>query len=126
VNLDEYFTATKGRGILATADKKGKVNLALYARPYFVDQHTVAFIMAERLSHANLIANPRAAYLFTEEEWKSQGKRLYLKKIKEEKNPDLLEKICRKCDYSGYEVGNQYIVYFKLENTLPLVSGELI
>jgi len=51
MKLDEYFESTKGRGVLATADKNGKVNLAMYARPYLMDDHTVTFIMAERLTH---------------------------------------------------------------------------
>jgi hypothetical protein len=37
MNLDEYFESAKGRGVLATADKDGQVNLAMYARPYFMD-----------------------------------------------------------------------------------------
>jgi hypothetical protein len=123
MELKEYFGSVKGRGVLATADKNGKVNLALYARPYFIDENTVTFIMAERLTHANLKSNPYAAYLFTEEEWQYQGKRLYLKKMKEEENPDLITQICRKCDYSHYETGNRYVVYFNIETVLPLIGG---
>ncbi len=125
MNLGEYFESSKGRGVLATADKGGKVNLAMYARPYFMDDQTVTFIMAERLTHENLKSNPYAAYLFSEEERKYQGKRLYLRKTKEEKNPDLITQICRKCDYSQYETKNRYVVYFNIEKVLPLIgSGE--
>ena len=125
MNLDEYFESAKGRGVLATADKDGQVNLAMYARPYFMDDDTVTFIMAERLTHENLKSNPCAAYLFSEEEQKYQGKRIYLKKTKEEKNPDLIAQICRKCDYSHYETKNRYVVYFNIEKVLPLIgSGE--
>jgi hypothetical protein len=123
MELNEYFESTKGRGVLATADKNGQVNIALFARPYFVDEHTVTFIMTERLTHANLKSNPWASYLFNEEEWKYQGKRLYLKKVKEEEDPDLVDRICRKCDYSQYETGNRYVVYFNIEKVLPLMGG---
>jgi hypothetical protein len=123
MDMKEYFESTKGRGILATADQTGKVNLAMYARPYFIDENTITFIMADRLTHANLKSNPWASYLFTEEEWKYQGQRLYLKKIKEEENPDLIAHICRECDYSHYETGNQYVVYFTIEKALPLIGG---
>ena len=123
MELNAYFESTKGRGILATADKTGKVNLAMYARPYFVDENTVTFIMAERLTHQNLKSNPWASYLFTAEEWKYQGKRLYLKKIKEEGNPELIEQICRKCDYSHYGTGRRYVVYFNIEKVLPLIGS---
>ena len=123
MKLDEYFESTKGRGVLATANKSGKVNLAIYARPYFIDDHTVTFIMRERLTHENLKSNSWAAYLFTEEDRKYQGKRLYLRKTKEEENPDLIAQICRKCDYSHYETGNQYVVFFNIEKVLPLIGS---
>ena len=47
MDLSEYFDQTKGHGVLATADVEGKVNVAVYARPYFMDGNTVLFIMAE-------------------------------------------------------------------------------
>jgi len=49
MELNAYFESTKGRGILATADKTGKVNLAMYARLYFVDENTVTFIIEKGL-----------------------------------------------------------------------------
>jgi hypothetical protein len=123
MELSEYFESAKGRGVLSTADKNGKVDLAMYARPYFIDEKTVTFIMTERLTHENLRSNPWAAYLFSEEILKSKGKRLYLKKFKEEENPDLIDKICRKCDYStNYESGTRYLVYFSIEAVRPLVG----
>jgi hypothetical protein len=126
MKLDEYFKSTRGRGVLATADKSGKVNLAIYAQPYFINDNTVIFIMAERLTHENLKSNPWAAYLFTEEEWKYQGKRLYLRKTREEENLDLINRICRECDYSQYEAGARYVVYFNLEQVLPLIGSESV
>jgi hypothetical protein len=123
MKLEEYFESTKGRGILATADKNGKVNLAFYSRPHFIDENTVAFIMAERLTHENLKSNPWAAYLYTEEVQRYQGKRIYLKKIKEVEDPALVDRICRKCDYSHYETGNRFVVYFKIEKVLQLIGG---
>jgi len=60
MNLGDYFDQTKGHGILATADAEGKVNTAVYARPYFTDDTTAVFIMAERLTHENLKSNPWA------------------------------------------------------------------
>lgn len=66
----EYFEKAKGVGVLATADADGKVNVAIYSRPHFLDpddDNTLAFIMADRLSHANVEANPHTAYSFMEE-----------------------------------------------------------
>jgi hypothetical protein len=66
MNLGEYFDGAKGQGVLATADGSGKVNVAVYARPHFLDDETALFIMADRLSHENLSSNPWAAYIFIE------------------------------------------------------------
>ena len=66
MSLAEYFESTKGLGVLGTADAEGNVDMAVYSRPHVIDETTVAFIMRERLSYANLQSNPKAAYLFTE------------------------------------------------------------
>ena len=52
MNLGEYFEKKKGLGVLATADSEGKVDVAVYARPHMMDDETVAFIMADRLTDA--------------------------------------------------------------------------
>ncbi|MDY6893032.1 MAG: pyridoxamine 5'-phosphate oxidase family protein [Chloroflexota bacterium] len=122
MNLGEYFDQTKGHGVLATADADGKVNAAVYARPYFTNDTTAVFIMAERLSHENVQSNPYAAYLFMEAGGGYTGKRLYLKKIKEEQNEQLVSEICRKCDYSQYDLHKRYVVFFNVENVLPLIG----
>jgi len=124
MTLKEYFDDAKGYGVLATADSAGKVNTAVYARPHVMDEKTVAFIMAERLTHENLKSNPWAAYLFMEAGGGWSGKRLYLKKLKEEQNEELVQEICRKCDYSGYDVKNRFVVYFSVENALPLIGSQ--
>ena len=124
MTLKEYFDNTKGYGVLATADSAGKVNAAIYARPHVMDEKTVAFIMAERLTHENLKSNPWASYLFMEAGGGWSGKRVYLKKLKEEQNEDLIQEICRRCDYSGYDVKNRFVVYFSVENVLPLIGSQ--
>ena len=122
MNLSDYFDQTKGLGVLATADAMGKVNAAVYARPYFTDDTTAVFIMAERLTHENVQSNPWAAYLFMETGEGYTGKRLYLKKMKEEQNEQLVKDICRKCDYSYYDIHTLYVVYFNVEKILPLIG----
>jgi len=61
VNLANYFAKVKGIGVLGTADSEGKVDLAIYARPHVIDDQTVAFIMQDRHSHADVAANPHTA-----------------------------------------------------------------
>ncbi len=74
MTLREYFEGAEGTGVLATADAAGKVNAAIYGRPHFIDESTVAFIMADRLTHANLRENDSAVYLFREVGNRSAGK----------------------------------------------------
>jgi len=124
MTLEEYFDNANGYGVLATADSAGKVNAAVYARPHVMDEKTVAFIMAERLTHENLKSNPWAAYLFMEAGGGWSGKRVYLKKLKEEQNEGLIQEICRKCDYSLYYIKNRFVVYFSVESVLPLIGSQ--
>jgi hypothetical protein len=127
MTLKQYFESRKGKGVIATADENGKVGVAVYARPHFISEKTVAFIMADRLMHKNLQSNPHAAYLFSEDGKKDIGKRLYLTKIKEEQDSELIDQIRRKevCPIDkGYKRGLRFLVYFKINKVLPLVGAK--
>ena len=86
MDLKSYFENIKGVGVLSTADKEGRVNAAVYSRPHFMEDGTIAFIMNDRLSHHNLTSNPHAAYLFMEEGPGYKGKRLFITKVREEED----------------------------------------
>lgn len=123
MDLKSYFEKASGRGVLATADADGKVNLAVFSRPHVMENQTVAFIMPERLTHHNLESNPYAAYMFMEDGQGWKGVRLHLKKLREEKDSDLLRTLKRR-RYEGDEEG-RHLVFFEVERILPLVgSGE--
>jgi len=127
MKLSEYFEKTKGRGVIATSDSKGKVGTAVYGRPHFINEKTIAFIMADRLMHKNLQSNPHAAYLFMESGERYVGKRLYLTKIKEVKDRALIDKIRRKesCPvYTVYKDTIKYLVYFRINKMLPLIGDK--
>jgi len=62
MKLSEYFENATGRGVLATSDADGKVDVAVYSRPHFIDEETIACIMTDKLTHKNLRSNPYAAY----------------------------------------------------------------
>ena len=124
VNLKDYFEKVKGTGVLATADGEGRVDTAIYAKPHVIDQETVAFIMAERLTHQNLQTNAHAAYLFKEDGPGYKGIRLFLTKLKEEKDTELLYSIRSKRYPGGKEEGKpRYLVFFKVGKILPLVGA---
>jgi hypothetical protein len=125
MKLSEYFEKKEGVGVLATADANGKVDAALYGRPHFFDDETLAFIAAEKLTHANLQANHHAVYLFKEMD-RYEGRRLYLTKIREEKDSPLIEEIRRKRypEVEGkYKTGPKYLIYFHLDKVLPLIGA---
>jgi hypothetical protein len=126
VKLNEYFENAKGLGVLATSDVSGKVNAAVYSRPHFTDEgdeKMVAFIMADRLSHANIQTNPHAAFLFVEEGQRYVGKRLHLTKVREETSEELVAAICRRCNYNMYGSESlRYVVFFKVDEVLPLIG----
>lgn len=125
MNLKEYFSDTKGMGILSTADKNGKVNAAVYATPHFMDEGQIAFIMRDRLTHKNIQENSKAAYLFIEEGTRSSGIRLYLEKTHEEEDAQKLEELHRrKRSYAEEEeLGPKFLVYFTVSQILPLIGG---
>ena len=125
MDLSEYFENSKGRGVLATADKSGAVGIAVYSRPHFMEDGTLAFIMADRLSHKNLGSNPQAAYLFIEEGPRYKGKRLFLTKLREEKDSELIAKLRRR---KGYSIPDEekdkpvFLVHFKIDKALSLIG----
>ena len=123
MSLGDYFEKTKGTGVLATADSEGLVDAAIYSRPHVMDDETVAFIMADRLTHHTLDSNAHAAYLFKQDGGKYVGKRLFLTKIKEEKNGELIGKLRRRT-YPDAEKEDRYLVYFHIDKVLPLTGSE--
>ena len=124
MNLREYFENTKGFGVLSTADKQGKVDAAVYSRPHVMEDGTIASIMRDRLTHENLKTNPQAVYLFLEEGEGYRGKRLFLTKIREEQDSDLINEICRRCYPNDLQVKDpQFLVIFRIEKELPLIGA---
>ena len=121
MSLSEYFETTKGTGVLSTADGDGRVDAAIYARPHFVDDGTLAFIMRDRLTHHTLQSNPYATYLYKEDGPGYHGKRLFMSKVREEQNSELLESLRRrKTAYGNGE--DRFLVFFKLDKERPLVG----
>ncbi len=122
MELNEYFASVKGTGILSTADDKGLVNAAVYATPHSMEDGLIAFIMRERKTYANISKNPSACYLFIEA-GKLTGTRLYLSKVKEEENSDLLFSLRRRHKKDdGNPEGPLHLVYFLVDKILPLVG----
>jgi hypothetical protein len=121
MTLKDYFAETDGMGILSTADQKGVVDAALYSKPHFMEDGTLAFIMRDRLTHTNIVSNPHATYLFIEDGPGKIGKRLYLTRIRQEKNSDLLFSLKRR-SRPVEDDEDLFLVYFTLNRERPLVG----
>ena len=128
MTLGAYFDQKDGTGVLATSDSEGRVDAAIYARPYVVDEGTVAFIMADRLSHDNLQSNPHAGYLFIEEGKGYVGKRLFLTKTREETDSEQIETIRRRNlppECNEGDTKKKFLVHFRVDGIRPLIgTGE--
>ncbi|MFO7784730.1 MAG: pyridoxamine 5'-phosphate oxidase family protein [Desulfatiglandales bacterium] len=122
--LKRYFDNTKGTGILSTAGSDGRVDAAVYSRPHIMEDGTLAFIMRDRLTHKNINENPHAAFLFIEDGPGYRGKRLFITKVGEETESELLYKLRRRtfpAEKDRQEV--KFLVFFKLDMELPLVGS---
>ncbi len=127
MHLREFFHWNSGVGILSTADSAGKVGSAIYSKPHIVDDGSIVFIMRERRTHKNLQENPHAAYLFIETGFNHKGLRLFLKKIREDQDEELIGLMTRRNlpAEEDKRKGPKHLVYFAVEKILPLVgSGE--
>ncbi|MFP4474441.1 MAG: pyridoxamine 5'-phosphate oxidase family protein [Desulfatibacillaceae bacterium] len=119
-----YFETTEGFGVLSTADSEGRPNAAVFSRPHVMEDGIVAFIMPERKTYANLVENSGAHYLFREKGGGYKGKRLWLTKIREEKDTDLLYELRRREYPERNEENNpRHLVFFTVDKLLPLVGA---
>jgi hypothetical protein len=125
MTLGEYLNGVSGKGVLATADAEGKVDAAIYSKPHIMEDSTLAFIMRDHLTHHNIGSNPYATYLFIEDGPHFKGIRLFLKKIREDTDPDLIAKMTRRhlTPEQDKEKGPKFLVYFALEKILPLIGS---
>jgi hypothetical protein len=121
MELKDYFETTKGVGVMATADGSGKVDAAIYARPHFMEDGTLAVVMRDRLTHSNLQSNDSATFLFIEDGPGYKGKRLFLTKVREEQDSELLNSLRRR-QYPNDKEEAKFLVFFKLDKELPLVG----
>jgi hypothetical protein len=123
MDIREYFENAKGLGIIATSDDQGRVDMAVYAKPHIMEDETIAFIMRDRLTHHNLQSNNHAAFLFKEDGPGYKGTRLFLTKLREEQDSELLYSIRNRRYPSEKEEGKTlFLVFFKVDKILPLVG----
>ena len=125
MSLAEYFEEIKGLGVLATSDTEGNVDIAVYSRPYIIDDNTIAFSMLEKLSYSNIQANPKAAYMFVEEGPGYSGKRMHLTMTGEEKDQERIKQIRQQHSKAkDYDDKVRHLIYFTVDKIRPLVGDK--
>lgn len=123
MNLAELFPEG-GRGIIATADAAGAVNTAVYATPHVIDESTLAWGMTSGRTYNNLLANPKASYLYLAPSRGGNGWRLTLRLKEIQDQGQLLDKIKENTarivsSQAAEAVG--HVAYFEVTEIRPLV-----
>jgi len=94
--LMELFNKQPRIGALATANKKGDVNVAVFGSPQMIDENTVVMGIGQNRSFRNIQRNPKAVFIVMEPgetvmDWK--GARVYLEAIDIETNDSFFNQI---------------------------------
>jgi len=125
MSVTKYFENIKGLGVLATSDAEGNVDIAVYSRPYIIDEKTIALSMLEKLSYSNIQSNPRAAYMFVEQGEGYAGKRLHLTKTGEENDPERIKEIKKQHTRTREpDEKVRHLIYFTVDKIRPLVGDK--
>jgi len=124
MTLKEYFESKEGKGILSSANSDGMVTSAIYSKPHVFTDGTIAFVMRKRLTYENLKSNPYASYMFIEEGHGYKGIRLLLKKIKEDTDSELIDKMKRRhlTPEEDEAKGPKFLMHFRVDTILPLIG----
>jgi hypothetical protein len=124
MKLKQYLESRDGKSIFSSANAEGMVISAVYSKPHVFDDGTIAFVMRKRLSYENLKTNPYASYMFIEEGHGYQGIRLLLKKIKEDTDNELIDKMKRRrlSPERDKARGPKFLIHFRVERILPLIG----
>lgn len=123
VKLSELFKR-EGRGVIATSNMQGEVNVAVYAAPHVVNDETLAWGMTEGRTYKNVMQNPNAAYLYIYAGAGYSGARLALKLKGIENSGEMLDTIrCRTREIVGPEAAAavEHAAYFTVVEVRPLI-----
>jgi hypothetical protein len=124
----EMFNKQTRIGALATTNKNGDVNAAVFGSPRMIDQDTVIMAIGDNRSFRNLQENPKASFIVVEPgdsptDWK--GVRLYLEVESFERYGELLDSFREKIrKVAGNKSANAIIaaIRFKVKNVRPLIA----
>ena len=98
----------------------------MYAKPHVTGTNSIAFIMRDRLTRANLQTNPQANYMFIEHDHGFHGVRLSLTMTGEEQDEEKIAALSRRPDSGNSKDEERYLVSFQVDRALRLIGGEEI
>ncbi len=115
-------------GALATANKKGDVNAAVFGSPRMIDEDTVIMAVGDNRSFQYLQENPKASFIVIEPgesptDWK--GVRLYLELDAFERYGELLDSFRENIrKVAGNRSANAIVaaIRFKVTDVRPLIA----
>lgn len=115
-------------GALATSNKNGDVNAAVFGSPRMIDEDTVIMAIGNNRSLQYLQENPKASFIVIEpgnspQEWK--GVRLYLEMKEFERYGELLDSFRKKIrETAGDASANAIIaaIRFQIVDVRPLID----
>jgi hypothetical protein len=128
--LMKMFNKQTRIGVLATSDKNGNVNAAVFGSPRMIDEKTVIMAIGDNRSYQYLQENPRASFIVVEPgssfaEW--TGARLYLEVEGFERFGELLDSFRENIRKTAGNVSADAIqaaIRFRIVGVRPLVAGE--
>ena len=115
-------------GVMATTNRDGEPNAAVFGSPYMPDDLTLVMGLADTRTAQNLLETGRAVFLSVlphEDTMKTQGTRLYLRVRAMEREGANLDAIKEKIRAGAGEAAAarvRYAVFFDVESTRPLID----
>lgn len=115
-------------GVLATTDRKGNPNVAVFGSAYMPDELTLVVAMGDTRSSQNLLETGRAVFMSVvpdENPMNTQGCRVYLKLRSMEKDGPNLDNVKERVAKVANEKAARmikYAVFFDIDSTRPLID----
>jgi hypothetical protein len=115
-------------GVIATTDREGNPNAAVFGSAYMPDNLTLVLALGDTRTAQNLLETGRAVFMSVvphENPMKTQGCRVYLKVRSMEKDgPNLEAEKARVAKMTNEKAALmiKYAVYFDIESARPLID----
>lgn len=124
----DLVNAPKRVGVLATADREGNPNVAVFGSATMPDDLTLVMALGDTRTAQNLLDTGRAVFMSVlpdENPMLTQGCRVYLKlRSMENEGPNLEAVKAHVASRAGEKAAStiKYAVHFDIESTRPLID----